>query len=310
MQPSPSCRRPWPAVVCLAGLVLALSSAPGFAAKEPKKRVAVTAFENKAGYVHHEWGDLGAAMAEKLVQALMDTGKFVVLERQALEDVLAEQNLDKVAPVSPGEEARLITAQALIRGVITSLEVLGGGQKGVRLGGIGFGSKKQSLVVEVNLRMIDTSTSLIISSATVKGVAELKGLSVQGDLGGLGGDFGKETRIPVGQAVDDAVAKAVGEIVAGMERIPWQGAIVRVSGGQIFVNAGLQENVEPGLRLTVLEKGAELIDTETYVNLGSLDEEIGVIEIERVAPRFSVARVVEGRGFAPGNIVRPAPGTP
>lgn len=40
-------------------------------------------------------------------------------------------------------------------------------------------------------------------------------------------------------------------------------------------------------------------------NLGSLDEEIGVIEVERVEPRFSVAKIIQGQGFAPGNLVRP-----
>ena len=55
----------------------------------------------------------------------------------------------------------------------------------------------------------------------------------------------------------------------------------------------------------VFEPGEPLIDPDTNETLGSIDEEIGTIEIVRVEERFSVAKVVEGKDFAAGNIVRP-----
>src|SRR5262245_13301994 len=117
-------RRLLPLMLCAACLGLALLATPVHAAKEPKKRVAVTAFENEAKNVPSELGDLGGGMAEKLAAALIATDKFVVLERQALADVLQEQNLKQVAPVGkPDQEGRLTLAQALIRGVITNVEM-------------------------------------------------------------------------------------------------------------------------------------------------------------------------------------------
>src|SRR5262245_5971941 len=103
-------RRPLPLSLCAVCLALALLASPIHAAKEPKKRVAVTAFENEARNVPSEMGDLGGGMTEKLTAALIATDKFVVLERQALDDVLKEQNLKQVAPVNPDQAARLTSA--------------------------------------------------------------------------------------------------------------------------------------------------------------------------------------------------------
>jgi len=290
--------------LCLAGLALTLFPTAGFAGKEPKKRVAVVDFENEAGYTR--WGDLGGGMAEKLIEALIDTGKFVVLERQALTDVLAEHNLSNVAHVEPVVVGRLTSAQALIRGVITNVEDTDGEEGGFGIGKFRLRGKNQEVSVTVNLRLVDTVTGQILQSKTVEGIAKQRGLQVRKKNGD--GDVKVNRNHPVGKAVDDAVAQAVAQIVDGMESIPWQGSVSRVSGRQVFINAGYQENVEPGLELRVFEKGAEIIDKETNETLGRLDEEIGIIRIARVEPRFSVADVVQGDGFAAGNIVRPVAG--
>jgi curli biogenesis system outer membrane secretion channel CsgG len=300
-----------PVVLFVAALGFALVPARGEAAKEPKKRVAVTSFRNEAGYVNSSWGDLGGGMAEKLNAALIETDKFVVLERLDLAAVLDEQNLGNLAPVNPQQTARLTTAQALILGVITNVEEVGEDGASGGLGGTDVGLDREEATVKINIRIVDTVTGQVITSKTITGSAKkrkLKLLSRFPKLKGLRLGGKKETKAPIGEALDDAVEQAVAQVVAGLERIPWQGSIARVSGRQIFVNAGVQENVEPGLQLRVFEKGASLIDVETNIDLGSLDEEIGVIEVEQVAPKFSVARIVQGQGFAPGNIVRPVGG--
>ena len=175
--------------------------------------------------------------------------------------------------------------------------------------GVKVGGKAKTAVVKINIRIVDTVTGQIIESATVTGEAKIKEKRFQIDTKKVDTDFTKEARRPISEAADAAIAQAVHDIVDGMDKLPWQGNVSRVSGEQIFINAGAQENVESGLRLRVFERGAELIDPETNESLGSLDEEIGVVEVERVAPRFAVAKIVTGGGFAKGNIVRPAAGS-
>ncbi len=291
-----------PTSVCFLLLLLGLSPAPGFAGKEPKKRVAVVDFQNEAGYSQYKHGDMGGGMTEKLIEALIGTGKFVVLERQALRDVLAEQNLGNVAKVEPAVLGRLTSAQALIRGVITNVDVPESDEaRGVKVGKFRVSAKNETVSVRVNLRIIDTVTGQVIESRTVEGNAKLRNIGVRRK----GATINLKRDHTVGKAMDDAVAQAVSEIVNGMEGIPWQGSISRVSGRQLIINAGYQESVEPGLELRVFEQGAEIIDQETNETLGRLDEEIGRIRVIRVEPRFSVAEVVEGKGFTAGNVVRP-----
>ena len=56
-----------------------------------KKRIAVAGFENKVRPWWSGHWEIGEGMSEMLVTALVNTGKFIVLERQALEDILKEQ---------------------------------------------------------------------------------------------------------------------------------------------------------------------------------------------------------------------------
>lgn len=299
------------AVLALAGLAATLGAAPSFAGKEPKKRVAVSTFENEV-YFHgdRDFGDLGPGLSEMLVQALMDSGKFIVVEREGLADVLAEQNLHEAAPVAPGIEARLTSAQALIRGTITSIESSDGSEGGLGLGKFRVGAGAARLEISVNIRVIDTVTGQIIASKSVKGAAKKRKFGFRKVGGKSQAEYKGENGVSVHDAVESCVADAVEQIVEGMAQIPWQGWVARVSGKRVYVNAGYQENVEAGLRLRVFERGAPLIDPETNENLGSLDEEIGIVEIEEVHPRFSIARILEGGGFAAGNMVRPVTTAP
>ena len=90
----------------------------------PKARVAVSRFNDKSAKGNYT-GQIGDGMAEMLSNALFSTNRFIVLERQALGDVIKEQDLgaagrvrqDTAAPVGELEGADL-----LIQGTITEFE--------------------------------------------------------------------------------------------------------------------------------------------------------------------------------------------
>lgn len=291
------------AAVALTLLAAALP-APSFAGKEPKKRVAVSTFQNQAG---RQWRDVGNGMSEMLVSELLDSGKFVVLERQALGEVLEEHGLAEHTTTRPDAESRLTSAQALVRGTITHIEVeeKNSGSVGMRRFGVKLGRSKVTVRVGLGIKLIDVATGQILESELVEGQAAEKKLQAGVSYEGI--QIGTEAfdNTPIGEAVQDAIGQATDEIISGMALVPWQGSVVKVSGRQVFVNAGRDSNVEQGMRLVVFEKGQELIDPETNENLGRLDEEIGLIEIVRTASKFSIGRVVKGEGFARGNVVKP-----
>jgi len=160
----------------------------------PKARIAVSRFTDKTG---KGWwtGQIGDGMADMLTTALFNTNRFIVLERQTLQDVLAEQDLgasgrirqDTAAPIGQIEGAEL-----LVTGAVTEFEPgssgIGGGLGGVGggvVGGILGGLKKSH--VAIDLRIIDTRTSRIVAATTVEGEAtdfNLGGILVGSNVGG------------------------------------------------------------------------------------------------------------------------------
>jgi curli biogenesis system outer membrane secretion channel CsgG len=185
----------------------------------PKARIAVSRFTDKTG---KGWwsGQIGDGMSDMLSTALFNSNRYIVLERQQLSDVLAEQDLagagrvkkETAAPIGQIEGAEL-----LITGAVTGYEPgasgLGGGigGGGSVVGGILGGLKKSYLAIDV--RVIDTKTSRVLAATTVEGSAtDIGGLIGIGG-GHLGGGLGGWSKTPLEKALRICIQEAVNFIV-------------------------------------------------------------------------------------------------
>ena len=56
----------------------------------PRMRIAVSAFEYRAAKGSR---DIGTGMTDMMTDALVNSGRFIVLERERLDEVMAEQDL-------------------------------------------------------------------------------------------------------------------------------------------------------------------------------------------------------------------------
>jgi curli biogenesis system outer membrane secretion channel CsgG len=271
-----------------------------------KKRIAVSGFENKSGWRGE--ANLGDGMAEMLVTALHNTGRFIVVEREALEDILGEQRLQeqgKLAGLTGPRVNRLIGAQTLIRGAVTEFEsskAAGGG--GIIVEGIGIGVGGKVAHVGLDIRMYDTSTGEILQSHRAVGEAKTTGMAIGGVSGDVGFGVGGFQKTPLGQATRKAINSAVDFIVMEMEDIPWQSSIIKVSGETVYITGGRDMNLSTGSCYTVYGVGEELIDPMTGLSLGSEESRIGRIEITSVEDKYSKAKILEGSGFKTGDVVR------
>lgn len=271
-----------------------------------KKRIAVSGFENKSGWRGE--ANLGDGMAEMLVTALHNTGRFIVVEREALDDILGEQQLQEEGrlyqPTGP-KRSRLIGAQVLIRGAVTEFEsskAAAGG--GIVIEGIGLGVGGKVAHVAIDVRMYDTSTGEILQSHRAVGEAKTTGLAVGGISGDVAFGGGGFSKTPLGQATRKAINSAVDFVVMEMEHIPWQSSIIKVSGDTVYITGGHDMNLSTGSTYTVYGVGEELIDPTTGLSLGSEESRIGRIEITSVEEKFSKAKILEGEGFKTGDVVR------
>jgi curli biogenesis system outer membrane secretion channel CsgG len=111
-------------LACLLSVLFALVSI----ASAQKKRVAVMNFDYAT--VHSNvlslWGgydqDIGKGIADLLVDKLVTDGQYSVIERKALDKILAEQNFsnsDRADPTSAARLGKVLGVDAIIIGSIT-----------------------------------------------------------------------------------------------------------------------------------------------------------------------------------------------
>src|SRR6201995_4637436 len=107
--------------VALIALVPALLSA------QDRKRVAVMNFDyaTVSTYVAQIFGsnqDIGKGIADMLVDRLVNDGKYSVIERKAVDKLIAEQNFSNSERANPSSAARigkLLGVDAIVIGSIT-----------------------------------------------------------------------------------------------------------------------------------------------------------------------------------------------
>ena len=182
----------------------------------PRARVAVSRFTDKTAKGWYT-GAIGDGMAEMLATALFNSNRFIVLERQTLKDVLAEQDLAASGRISQETGApigQVEGAELLITGAVTGFEPDSGGLGGA-IGGLFGGPYGQvagsfkNAYLAIDIRVIDTRTSRILAAATVEGRASSfgGGLAIIG--GSLGGGLSGWSKTPMEKALRVCLAKAV-----------------------------------------------------------------------------------------------------
>jgi curli biogenesis system outer membrane secretion channel CsgG len=194
----------------------------------PQARIAVARFENKAANSGRWWNEsIGDGMADMLTTALFNSGRYIVLERQAIDDVLAEQDLGasgRVRESTAAEIGEIEGAELLVVAAVTEFSEnasgrsgsIGGGKIGRVLGGLAGGSSSAHMAID--LRIIDTNTSRILAATSVEG--EANDFNIGGALAGytgsyaLGGSLSSWENTPREKALRQVIGKAVEEVVS------------------------------------------------------------------------------------------------
>jgi len=256
-----------------------------------KKTIAVARFENRttaAGQIN-----LGSGMADQLTNALVQSDNFVVLERSSISDVLYEQDFARSGRTQASTVAktgRVVPAQILIRGSITEFQLQeSGAGVGVSYKGFSVGGENSIAHLALILRIIDTSTGLILDSIRLEGKAEGKGYKFGVAYMGLGVEGEKFDNTALSKAVQQVIDRGVERIAHNLNQIPFQGKVVWVEGDSFYTNIGSRNNVYGGDLFDVYSPGDELIDPDTGENLGSLKKKIGTVVISSPQKKFSKA---------------------
>ena len=320
---------PWVSVLLLAFA----ATAWGQATPTPrKKRIAIMDFDYATVHagVSAIFGqdiDIGKGVADLLVTNLVKDGSYSIIERKALDKILAEQNFsnsDRANPASAAKIGKLLGVDAILVGSITQfgnetknlgLGGAGGGLLGHGLGG--FGHKNSKAIVGLSARLVDIDTGEIMAVAEGKGESSRSSTSMLGGGGnwhGWGGghvDFGSSDfqSTIIGEAVKLATDKLTTDVVAGKEKLQVrtvvvQGLVAAVDGGLVVLNVGAKAGVKVGDELSVERVSKEIKDPATGQVLRRLSSSIGVVKVSDVDDVSSVCTVVSGAGFKVGDAVK------
>jgi curli biogenesis system outer membrane secretion channel CsgG len=300
-------------ILALSGILL-LFLCPG--ARAAEKRLAVMKFTTTAGsggsYWHSASWDLGDGMAEMLTTALVETGKFRVLERQQIHDVLGEQDLGASGRVDPDTAAKIgkiLGARYLVYGTVDEFEYSRGGEGGgVRIGGFRVGGSEAQAHIGMDVRIVDAVTSEILFSTRSTAEATRTGFRVGYSGADFGADLATFQKTPLGEAtrkaIDNAVAKMVSQF--GTEAAPepapaWSGTLFVADDGTLVIKAGSHDGLKAGDVLVVYRARTTKVGNEV-LTVGQ--DKIGTIRLVSVGESASSAEAVEGSGFQTGDIVK------
>jgi curli biogenesis system outer membrane secretion channel CsgG len=318
------------ALFLLFSVVAAYAQAP--AAAPRKKRVAIFDFDyatvhSNVAALFGQDVDVGKGISDLLVTYLVKDGSYSVIERKALDKIMAEQNFsnsDRANPNSAAKIGKLLGVDAIVVGSITQF---GNETKNMNLGGAGgalggfglggFGHKKSKAIVSLTARMVDVDTGEILAVAEGHGESQRESTSLLGGGGNWHGfgngnaDFGSSDfqSTIIGEAVKAAVEKTSTEVIADKDKlvartVTVEGLIAAVDGGQIILNVGSKAGVKVGDQLNVERVSKEIKDPSTGKVIRRMSTAVGVVKVTDVDDISSVATTVSGTGFKTGDAVK------
>jgi curli biogenesis system outer membrane secretion channel CsgG len=313
-------------------LAAAQTAAPASAAAGRKKRVAIFDFDYAT--VHSDVAslfgsdvDVGKGVSDLLVKYLVKDGTYSVIERKAMDKILAEQNFsnsDRANPNSAAQIGKLLGVDAIIVGSITQF---GNETKNTNVGGAGagfggfgvggFGHKKSKAIVGIDARIVNIDTAEILGVAEGKGESSRESTSLLGGGGSWHGfgagnvDFGSSDfqNTIIGEAVKQAVEKTSTEIIADAGKfqartITVSGLVAAVDAGQVVLNVGSKAGLKVGDQLNVERVSREIKDPATGKVIRRMSATIGVVRVTDVDDISSVCAPVSGTGFKVGDAVK------
>jgi curli biogenesis system outer membrane secretion channel CsgG len=299
-----------------------------------KKRVAVLNFEygtvkSNAQAIFGTDQDVGKGISDMLVQKLVEDGKYSVIERNALDKVLGEQNFsnsDRADASTAAKIGRILGVDAIIIGSITqfgrddqhtNVGAGGFGGYGSRLGIGGVGTHKAKAVVGITARLVNTSTGEILAAVTGTGESSRSGTSLIG--AGAGGGSGGGAGLDMGSSnfgqtiLGEAVKAAVGDTATQLDskaatlptvKVSVSGLVADVSGNTLIINVGSKTGLMVGDTLDISRQVRTVKDPATGKVLKSINDKIGSGTVTQI-DQDSATVTYEGSGPAKvGDVVQ------
>ncbi len=229
-----------------------------------KRKVAIGRFSNETQYSKGLFYDktndpMRKQALDILSSKLAASGKFILLEREDLDIIVAEA----------GEAMNKIGADYIILGSITEYGRKVEGEQKV------FSSvKTQTVEAGVSIRLVEVSTGLIIYSDEAKGFAETTTKKSMG----VGGTAGFDATLS-DKAISAALSQLVENIINKCMDKPWKSYILAVEEGNYVISGGASQGLSIGDSFKVYKKGKVVTNPQTGLKIELPGKMTGTVTI-------------------------------
>lgn len=281
-----------------------------------KIRVAVLDFDYSSvsdpRWISIVGGGGSRGVSDILVNKLVESGQYSVIERSRIDAVLKEQNLGasgRVDATTAAEIGRILGVDVVIVGSITQFD-LEARQEGINVPFFGQRKTDTNAYVKLNARMVNTTTAEIVGTAEGNGTANQTDRSTT-VLGFGGGSATSNESKLLSAATEKAVLQVVetfnskADAVATSPRAISNAVIAAVAGNQIILNKGSRDGFAVGMKVSIERVTQQVKDPATGRVIRQLTQPIGLIEITEVDGQSSVGKVVSGSKFQIGDLAKP-----
>jgi curli biogenesis system outer membrane secretion channel CsgG len=252
-----------------------------------KRKVAVGRFSNETNYgqsvfVQNAPDKVGKQALDILSAKLLETERFILLERSDLEIIQDELRLGGLEPLKN-------SADYLIVGSVTAF-----GRKDEGEVGVFSRTKKQTANAKVHVRLVDVRTGRIIYSEEGEGEAS----SEAGTVLGVGGRAGYDSSLN-DRALEAAIGNLASRIIENLLNRPWTSFVLGREEDLWIIAGGSRQGIRVGERFSVVTEGKKINNPQTNMVVELPGRHVATLEVvschgDSPENEVSLCRLVDG----------------
>jgi curli biogenesis system outer membrane secretion channel CsgG len=232
-----------------------------------KRKVAIGRFSNETQYgrsflVDKDYNPIGKQAVDILSKRLLETGKFILLERADLDRINAELGL--------AEAGRLKNmADYLVVGSITEF-----GRKTEGKVGVFSRTKRQTAHARVTVRLVDVYSGQILYAEEGSGEA----FSEVGTIVGIGSQADYDSSLN-DKVLSAAIGNLSSRIIENLLEKPWRSYILTHADGHFIIAGGTSQGLKVGDVFDVIAQGKTIKNPQTAMDITLPGKIVGQVRI-------------------------------
>nr|WP_319490778.1 CsgG/HfaB family protein [uncultured Desulfobacter sp.] len=252
-----------------------------------KRKVAIARFSNETKYGQSFFLDnkndrIGKQAVDILSSKLVETDKFILIERADLDKITKELQMEEIGPLKN-------MADYLIIGSVTEF-----GRKDQGKVGIFSRTRRQVAFAKVHIRLIDVRTGEIIYSEEGEGEASTE----SGSVFGVGERAGYDSSIN-DKALDAAITNLSSNIIENLLDRPWRSYILGAEENLLIISGGTSQKIKAGDIFNVIQEGKKVKNPQTNMMITLPGKTIGKIQTvssagDRPEAEVSFCKIIQG----------------